>query len=264
MLIIGERINGTRKKVGAAIATRDAEHIKNEAKCQVDAGAGYIDINAGTVGDKEVEDTRWLAETVRGVVDVPLCIDSPNPLALRAGLEIAGKDAMINSITGEKERMKDILPLVKEFQTNVVCLLMDDTGLISGVEERITLARDITKKLESEGVAADRIYFDPTVKPVSTEPGQGASGLAVITGILSQIPGAHTTCGLSNISFGLPQRPILNSIYLAQMAAAGLDSVIIDPLNKTVMTALTAARALLGRDEMCMEYIQASRAGTLG
>ena len=263
MLIIGERINGTRKKIGAAIAARDADHIKNEAKRQMDAGAAWLDVNAGTVGRKEVDDMRWLVETVRSVVDAPLCIDSPNPEALRAGLESAGPNAMVNSITGEQKRLDEIVPLVKEFNTQVICLLMDDSGLIDGVEERVKLAGDIVRRLEADGVGPDRIYFDPTVKPVSTEPDQGVSGLRVIAEISSQLPKAHTTCGLSNISFGLPNRYTLNATYLAQMMAAGLDSAIIDPLNKTVMTALRAAHALLGKDEMCIEYIQAARAGDI-
>lgn len=263
MLIIGERINGTRKKVGAAIKDRDADHIKSEASRQADAGAAWLDVNAGTVAQDEVDDIRWLVETIRSVTDKPLCIDSPNPEALRAGLEIAGANAMVNSITGEKKRLGEIAPLVKEFNANVICLLMDDSGLISGVEERVKLAGDILSKLESDGIGREKVYFDPTVKPVSTEPDQGVSGIRVIAEISSRFPEANTTCGLSNISFGLPNRHTLNATYLAQMMASGLDSAIIDPLNKTVMTTLKAAHALLGQDEMCMEYIQAARAGNL-
>jgi cobalamin-dependent methionine synthase I len=259
MLIIGERINGTRKRIGEAIRSRDAGRIVKEAKRQVAAGAGYLDVNAGTVGDKEVEDMRWLVETVRAAVDVPLCVDSPNPDALRAGLEIAGDDPMVNSITGEKQRIEDIVPIVKEFDTRVVCLLMDDTGLLSGVDERTKLAADLTSALEKEGIGNERLHFDPCVMPVSTEPDQGASGLAVVSWISKELPGVHTTCGLSNVSFGLPNRSALNAAYLAMMVSAGLDSVIIDPLNETVMDSLMSARALVGQDEMCLEYIQAAR-----
>lgn len=263
MLVIGERINGTRKKIAAAIESRDAAHITGEAKRQVAAGAGCLDVNAGTVGEKEVADMCWLVETVRTVTDVPLCIDSPNPEALRAGLKGAGNDPVVNSITGEQHRLDDILPLVSEFNTRVVCLLMDDSGLLSGVDERVELAREIAGKLKAEGIGNNRIYFDPTVKPVSTEPDQGASGLSVVRTIMSELPEAHTTCGLSNISFGLPARGALNAAYLAQMIAAGLDSVITDPLNMAVMTAMRAGLALMGRDQMCMGYIQASRDGVL-
>ncbi len=260
MLIIGERINGTRKRIGEAIRARDEKHIVKEATRQVEAGAGCLDVNAGTVGDREVEDMRWLVKTVRAAVDVPLCVDSPNPAALRAGLELAGDDPMVNSITGEKQRMEEIVPIVKEFGTRVVCLLMNDSGLLSGVDERTTLAAVLASALEKEDIGNERLYFDPCVKPVSTEPDQGASGLAVVSWISSELPEAHTTCGLSNVSFGLPNRSILNAAYLAMMTNAGLDSVIVDPLNETVMDSLRSARALLGQDEMCMEYITAARA----
>jgi 5-methyltetrahydrofolate--homocysteine methyltransferase len=167
---------------------------------------------------------------------------------------------MVNSITGEKQRMEEIVPIVKEFGTRIVCLLMDDSGLLSGVDERTKLAADLAAAIEKEGVGNDRLYFDPCVRPVSTEPDQGTSGLEVVSWISKELSGAHTTCGLSNVSFGLPNRSILNAAYLAMMTNAGLDSVIIDPLNETVMDSLRSARALLGQDEMCMEYIQAERA----
>jgi 5-methyltetrahydrofolate--homocysteine methyltransferase len=263
MLVVGERINGTRKKIAEAIAKRDAAFIRHEARRQTEAGANYLDINAGTVGDKEIRDMQWLVETVRAEVSAPLCIDSPNPSALQAGLRLAGSDPMVNSITGETGRFDDIAPVAAEFGARVVCLLMDDRGLLSGVDERVRLASDIAGRLEKMGIRNELIHFDPCVKPVSTDPESGAKGLAVVGRIAGEIAGAHTICGLSNVSFGLPERPVLNGAYVAMMIGAGLDSVIMDPLDKRVAGSLRAALALAGRDEMCMGYIGAAREGML-
>ncbi len=263
MLIIGERINGTRKAVGEAVKSRNADVIRREAEKQLEAGAVYLDVNAGTTGEREVEDMEWLVRTVREVTDAPLCIDSPNPEALRVGLKEAGGPAIVNSITAQEERYASIVPVVKEFDAAVICILMDDQGMHHDVDGRFAIAVRMVERLGADGISPDRIYFDPAVRPVATEPDQGKAGVELVRRIMGELEGVHTTCGLSNISFGLPERAWLNATYLAMLMGAGLDCAIADPTNRKLRSVLLAAKAILGEDTMCMEYIQAAREGVL-
>jgi len=261
MLVVGERINSTRKNIREAVRARKVEFIGGEAKKQVEAGADYVDVNAGTSVAHEVDDLKWLVETVQSAVEAPLCIDSANPAALKAVLPLAKKPAIINSITGEKARMDSILPLVVESGSSVVALVMDDRGLPEDVEGRMAAAEVLIPALEKAGVARDRIYVDPLVRPVSTDIRQGLNVLETVRRVTAAWPGIHTICGLSNISFGLPARNVLNAAFLALMIEAGLDAAIIDPTEPRMMANVAAAEALLGRDEYCMNYITAQRSG---
>ncbi len=263
MLVIGERINSTRKRIREAVRARDAAFIAGEAAKQVAAGADYIDVNAGTSVAHEIDDLKWLVETVQGAVDAPLCIDSANPAALAAALALVKKTPIVNSITGEKARVDAILPLVKEYNAHVVALVMDDSGMPEDAEARLKVARTLIPALEKEGVSLDRIHVDPLVRPVSTDMKQGAEVLKTVRGVMAAFPGVHTICGLSNVSFGLPVRNVLNSTFFALMIEAGLDGALIDPTEPRMMATVAAAEALLGRDDFCMRYIEAHRAGRL-
>ena len=263
MLIIAERINSTRKRIGKAVLARDAEYISREAVKQADAGGGYIDANAGTSVANEVADLVWLTETIQSATDVPVCLDSANPEALAAALKVHSGNAMINSITGEKVRLDGIVPLVAEYGTRVVALPMDDSGMPETADDRLRVAANIVKTLDGKGVALDRIYFDPLIRPISTNPEQMAAALDATTRIMTEFPGVHTICGLSNISFGLPQRKLLNRSFLTLMINAGLDSAILDPTTAGLMSTVYAVEALVGRDEFCMNFITAERAGKL-
>jgi 5-methyltetrahydrofolate--homocysteine methyltransferase len=263
MLIVGERINSTRKYIREAVRARNAEFIAKEATSQVEAGAGYVDVNAGTSVAHEVDDMKWLVETVQSAVDAPLCIDSANPNAIKAALALVKRPAIINSITGEKARIDAILPLVLESGSSVVALVMDDAGLPEDVEGRLSAAEKLIPALEKAGVARERIFVDPLVRPVSTDIKQGLAVLETVRTVNANWPGIHTICGLSNVSFGLPARNALNSTFLALMIQAGLDSAIIDPTEPRMTAAIAAAEALLGRDEYCMNYITAHRAGRI-
>lgn len=261
MLVVGERINSTRKHIREAVRARNVEYIAGEARKQVEAGADYVDVNAGTSVAHEVDDLKWLVETVQSAVEAPLCIDSANPTALKAALALAKKEVIINSITGEKARIDSILPLVLEARTRVVALVMDDRGLPEDLEGRISAAEALIPALEKAGVPRDKIYVDPLVRPVSTDTRQGAIVLETVRRVSTTWPGIHTICGLSNISFGLPARNVLNATFLALMIEAGLDSAIIDPTEARMMANVVAAEALIGRDEYCMNYITAHRSG---
>ncbi|MHC4712165.1 MAG: dihydropteroate synthase [Planctomycetota bacterium] len=261
MLIVGERINSTRRRINRAVRNRDAALIAREAKRQVEAGADYIDVNAGTSVAREAEDLVWLVETVQSAVEAPLCIDSANPDALRGALSLATGTPIINSITAEAARKDRILPLVLESNAAVVALLMDDSGMPEDAAGRIKVAEKLIPELEDAGVGRERIHIDPLVRPVSTDTKQGFEVLETVHTVMTRWPGVHTICGLSNVSFGLPARNVLNATFLALMMQAGLDGAIIDPTEPRMTATIAAAEAILGRDDFCMKYIEAHRSG---
>ncbi|MHB1458206.1 MAG: methyltetrahydrofolate cobalamin methyltransferase [Armatimonadota bacterium] len=261
MLIVGERINTSRKGISPAVEGRDSEFIIDTAQKQYEAGAGYIDVNAGTLVEKEPEALEWLVKTVQGAIDVSLTIDSPNPVAIKRALEAHKGQAMINSITAEKERYENILPLVKEHKTKVIALAMDDSGIPTTSEGRLKAAHKLVDNLTSEGIALDDIYVDPLVYPIATGSHYGRAVLDTISTIRREYPGIHAICGLSNVSHGLPIRKLLNQAFLVMCMTAGLDAAIIDPLDQRLMALVQASDALLGNDEYCAEYIAASRQG---
>lgn len=263
MLIIGERINTSRKDIRPAVENKDKEFIQREARLQIEAGAEVIDVNCGTRVKEEPEDLEWLVKTVQEVVAAPLCIDSPNPLALERALSVHRGRAFINSITLEEERMGHILPLIKKNNARVIALTMDDKGMPSDSKTRVDIAGKLLKALEGEGMKREDIYFDPLVRPLGTDPEQGLMVLETIKTIMDKFPGAHTFCGLSNISFGLPLRSLLNQNFLTMAMVMGLDAVMIDPLDKRMMSSLRASLALLNKDEFALQYIKAFREGKL-
>lgn len=264
MLIVGERINTSRKRIRRAVEARDVKFIQNEAQTQVAAGATYVDVNAGTSVKSEVEDLKWLVEVVQEAVRVPLCIDSPNPKAMAEALRRhRNGQPMLNSITAEKDRLKEILPLVKENDTLIVALCMGESGPPSNVEQRLTNAKTMRDALVAAGIPLERAYFDPVIFPVSTNPEGVRAALDCVRAIMKDFGGAHTICGMSNISYGLPKRNHLNRSFLTLLLDAGADGLIIDPTEPQIMSTLLATRALLGKDEYCMEYITAEREGRL-
>jgi 5-methyltetrahydrofolate--homocysteine methyltransferase len=263
VLVVGERINTSRKSIRPAVENKDKEFIQKEAKLQIEAGAGMVDVNCGTRVAQEPEDLEWLVTTVQEAVTTPLCIDSPNPRALERALSAHKGKALINSITLEKERIKNTLPLVKKNNARVVALTMDDRGMPDDSKARVEIAGKLLETLEGEGIKREDVYFDPLVRPIGTDPGQSLMVLETIKIIMEKFPGVHTFCGLSNISFGLPLRPLLNQNFLTMAMVMGLDSVMIDPLNQRMMSSLKASLALLNKDEFCLEYINAFREGKL-
>jgi 5-methyltetrahydrofolate--homocysteine methyltransferase len=262
MLIVGERINATRKKVGAAVQAQDAEHIKMEAVKQVEAGAHYIDVNGGIPG-KEIEYLQWLVDVVQEVVDVPLCLDSADANALAAALPKCNQPPLINSITLEEERLEKVTPLITEYGARVIGLCLSDDGPPKALEDRLDFAARLIDRLTGDGIPLENIYVDPCVFPISATPDAGSFVLDAIAWIHSEYPGIHTICGASNVSFGLPVRKLLNSVFLTMLIARGLDSAIIDPCNSLTKASILAAEALSGRDDFCASYIEAFRAGQL-
>ncbi len=265
MIIIGELINGTREPVHEAMVEQDEATIAELAVRQREAGADYIDCNVGMVGEREVEHMRWLVRTVGGATDTPIAIDTASPDAMRAGLdEYAGEAApIINSITLERRRMDEMLPLVAGSGARVIALVMTDEGVPAGVGARVAAALRGVEALEGAGVSADDVFIDPIVTPLSVEPSGPRTACDAMAEIVRARPECHLICGLSNVSHGLPRRAVLNRVFLAQAIISGLDSAILDPLDPGIRQTIYAAEALAGRDEWCARYLRAYRGGEL-
>jgi len=264
MLIVGERINTSRKAIEPAVRDRDVEFVTKLANDQVDAGASYVDCNAGTLREGEPEALEWLVKTVQEAVSVPVCIDSPSSAAIARALavcDMARGKPMINSITAESERFQQILPLAKEYQTKLVALCMDDTGIQQAADKRFVVAKDLVNRLTDGGIALDDVYVDPLTFPIGTGSEFGVAMLEIIQSIKNEFPGVHVIAGISNISQGLPVRKLLNQAMTILAMDRGLDAAIIDPLDQYLMALIAATRALLGQDEFCMDYITRAREG---
>ncbi|MGD2037446.1 MAG: dihydropteroate synthase, partial [Desulfobacterales bacterium] len=210
MIIVGELINASRKKIAAAIESQDTATIQAIAKEQYENGANYIDVNAGVFVGKEPEYLQWLTSTVQAAVDAPCCIDSPDPKAIEAALAVHKGTPMINSISMEKERYDALLPIVAGTDFKVVALCMSDKGMPQTTDERMAIAEELVNNLVKNKVPVDNIYVDPLVQPISTNDKFGVEFLNSVERILKTFPGIHTVCGLSNISYGLPERKFLN------------------------------------------------------
>jgi cobalamin-dependent methionine synthase I len=259
MIIVGELINASRKKISEAIKSGDADFISAIAAEQKEKGADYIDVNAGTFVDDEAEKLCWLVETVQSKVDAPCCIDSPDPKAIEQALKVHQGTAMVNSISLEKERYEAMLPLIAGTDLKIVALCMSDDGMPQTCDERMAVADKLVNSLVANNVPLENIYVDPLVQPVSTNDNYGKEFLAAISGIMAKFPGVHTCCGLSNISFGLPTRKMINQTFMVMAINSGLDAAIIDPLDARMMAAIVTAEMISGRDEYCGEYIQCYR-----
>jgi len=260
MLIVGELINASRKAVAAAIEKQDQETIMKIARDQTDAGADFIDVNAGVFVGKEPEYLEWLVKTVQAAVDGPCCIDSPDPKAIEKALAVHKGTAMINSISLEKDRYDTLMPIIAGTDLKVVALCMSDEGMPETTADRMKIADKLVNGLVQNQIPLENIYVDPLVQPVSTNNDFGVEFLSAIEQIIKTFEGIHTVCGLSNISFGLPDRKFLNQTFMSMAIAKGLDGAIVNPLDKKMMANIIAAEALSGKDDYCMEYLKAYRA----
>ena len=261
MIIIGERINSTRAHIQEAIDARDAAYIVKEAAAQIDAGANFIDVNcAMSLGD-ELQDIDWVISVIQSELKgAGICIDSPNHLAIERAIQVykGGGKLFINSITGEDDRMKRIVPLAVKSKANLIALTMDESGMPNTAEERLEMAKKILIKVGDLGLPEENLYFDPLIRPVSTEPTQAKEFLRSIP-MIKGLGNVKTICGLSNVSYGLPNRKLINSVFLTMAIQAGLDAAILDPTDNRIMSNIAASGALLGTDEYCAEYIAAFR-----
>ena len=257
--IVGERINATRKRIGEAVAAKDEKRIRKEARKQAEAGADYIDVNAGLAGANEVENLVWLVETVQSEIDKPLCLDSADPEALRNAFDHTKQTPLVNSINGDPARIEGILPLVAEKGASVVALCMEEGGMPTTVADRMKIAERLAEAAGAANVEMSRIFYDPCVLAASTSQDQPLIVLETAREIKKAWPDAHVISGLSNVSFGMPLRGLINRTYLVMLMAYGADAFIIDPTKAPMRDAIAAAGLLVGRDEFGMDFITAVR-----
>lgn len=248
-----------------ALLGHDEDFIRDAAEEQARKGAGYIDVNVATgkgSPGQEKKDMGWAVRLVQEASGKPVAIDTTDPAVLEAGLQAHQGQAMINSITGEKDRLEDFLKLAGRYQSLVIALPISDRGIPPTPEERLEVCHGILEEAQRHQVPPSHLYFDPLVLPVSVETGHGLRSIETLEGI-KKIPGVKTTLGLSNISYGMPQRKLLNRAFLA-LCLRYLDSAILDPLDQPLVALLRAGNTLLGKDKMCMDYLKAYRRGELG
>ncbi len=262
-VIIGERINPTgRKALAAEMLAGNFERVKADALAQVQAGATVLDVNAGlgvaNAHELEPEVMVKAIEAVQSVVDVPLCIDSSVPGALIAGLKAAGGRPLINSVTGEDDRLEKVLPLVAEYKVAVIAISNDESGISMDPKVRFEVAKRIVLRAESYGIPREDVLIDPLVMPVGAVNMAGRAVLDILRWIHDEL-GCNTVCGASNVSFGLPDREAINATFLAMLVAGGMTSAITNPLKPELKKAVMAADMLVGNDADCMRWLKYQR-----
>ncbi|MBN8291220.1 methyltetrahydrofolate cobalamin methyltransferase [Rhodobacter sp. NTK016B] len=271
--VIGERINPTgRKKLAAELEMGDFSTVEKDALEQVVCGATVLDINSGAVfSNKMAEDPRYadnnfvepplmeqLVKTVQAITDVPLCIDSSVPGALEAGLQAANGRPLLNSVTGEEERLELVLPLVKKYNVPVVAISNDDTGISQDPDVRFAVAKKIVERAADFGIPAHDIVVDPLVMPIGAMATAGHQVFALVRRLRDEL-GVNTTCGASNISFGLPNRHGINGAFLPMSIGAGMTSAIMNPVRSQEMEAIRAANLLMNHDANGGEWIRLAK-----
>lgn len=264
MIIIGEKINGSIPSVGKAIGERNGEFIRNLAQAQSEAGAAYIDVCASVHSGREVETLKWLIDLVQEVTDTPIAVDSPDARVCAEASAFCRKPGLINSVSMEGDKADVIFPKLAATKWECVALLSDDAGIPKTAEKRLQVFEALMKKAKEYGIDPARLHIDPLVEMLCTS----EDGINMITGVMKEIkaqyPTIHITGGASNISFNLPARRLVNQSFVVLAMNAGMDSVILDPLNRDLMGMIFSTEALLGRDEFCMEYIRGYRKGIFG
>jgi len=262
MLIIGEKINGTIGRVKEAVQARDEAFIVDLARLQLENGAGIVDVNVGA-GDDEADNLVWATQIIQKRLEVPLVLDSGNPDALLAAMEVHQGRPILNSISAEEWKMEKLLPAILKNECGIVALCMDDNGMPSGPEATFQVADKIIQQLTQAGVKSEDIYVDPLVLSIATEFQAAKMAADSIRLILQKHPNVHTIMAISNISFGLPSRRLLNRAFLVAAMSAGLDSFLVDVNDRALMAMIWAANLLSGNDEGCRSYLKAYRAGIL-
>lgn len=258
-VIIGERINPTgRKKLAAEMAAGNYDRVRLDAVAQVQAGALMLDVNAGI---PMADEPAILAESIRivqGLVDVPLSIDSSIVAALNAGLKAYQGKPLVNSVTGEDERLEAVLPLVAEHHAAVIGISNDETGISEDPDVRFSIAKKIVERAESYGIPRQDVLIDPLVMPIGAVRSAGTAVFAIVRRVQEEL-GVNTVCGASNVSFGLPDRVALNATFLAMAIAAGMTSAITNPLEEQIHKTILATNVLMGVDENCEAWLRAQR-----
>ena len=259
-VIIGERINPTGRKVLAAeMAAGDYSRVETDALAQVAAGAHMLDVNAGIPLADEPAILARAIELVQSVTDVPLSIDSSIVEALERGLGVYQGKALVNSVTGEEERLETVLPLVKKHGAAVVAISNDETGISEDPDERFAVAKKIVERAADHGIPVSDVVVDPLVMPIGAINQAGRQVMHIVRRLREELK-VNSTCGASNVSFGLPNRPGINSAFLTMAMGAGMTSAITNPIEPELMSAIMGADVMMGHDPDCRRWIQKFRA----
>ena len=265
MIIIGEKINGAIPKVAEAIKNRDGAYISNLAKEQETAGADYLDVCAGTSPAEEYDALCWMIDVVQNSAAIPICIDSPDPRTLHKIFPKLLLPGLVNSVSMEGEKCEVLLPILCDApEWGVIALCCDNKGIASSKEEKTRIAFSIIEKAAEYGISPDRMHIDPLVLSLPAVNDSALHFCEAAVEIKARYPEIKITAALSNISYGMPARGVVNRSFLTLAMHAGLDSVIADPLNRDVIGAIYATEALLGRDRLCRNYNKAYRNGKIG
>ena len=259
MIIIGEKINGSIREIKAAIERRDERFIRDLAKKQTEAGADYLDVCAGTASEIEAETLRWLTRVVQDTVDTPICIDSPNVRVIEEVLQCVRRAGIINSVSDEGENCDVVFSLVKGTQWQVIAQTINKDGIPANPEGRLAITEAIIDKALKYGISPDRLHIDPLVAAISADNQSVLKFISSATGIKNAFPTVKVTAAISNISFGMPLRKVLNQHFYTLAVYAGLDSAVLDPCDSDMRVAILAAEALTGRDRFCRGFTNAYR-----
>ncbi len=259
-IIIGEKINSTNAKVRAVLEKRDEAALVSLATDQFEAGASWIDINAAMLMDRELETLLWAGGTILENLEAGVCADSPNAAVLEKCAREFGERCIVNSLTADVEMLPRMVQVVAETGAGAIVMLKDSDGIPPRADGRIALAREAAGAASNSGLEPERIFFDPVFQPVATGSEGLETALSTLRALASEFPGFHRVGGLSNVSFGLPKRKVVNGAFLAMAVSHGLDTVICDPTDNRLIDVLKASEALAGRDPGCLRYLKHYRA----
>jgi 5-methyltetrahydrofolate--homocysteine methyltransferase len=258
-VIIGERINPTGRKILAAeMSAGDFSRVESDARAQVEAGAHMLDVNAGIPLADEPAILARAIQLVQSITDVPLSIDSSIVAALEAGLRVYKGKALVNSVTGEEERLQSVLPLIKKYGAAVVAISNDETGISEDPDVRFEVAKRIVQRALDHGIPASDIVVDPLVMPIGAINRAAVQVMRLVHRLKTELK-VNTTCGASNISFGLPRRNGINAAFLTMAIGSGMTSAITNPLHPEVVEAVLGADVMMGHDPDCARWIRKFR-----
>jgi len=258
-VMIGERINPTGRKILAEeMAAGDFSRVERDAIAQVEAGAQMLDVNAGIPLADEPAILAKAIQLVQSITDVPLSIDSSIVAALEAGLAVYKGKALVNSVTGEEERLEAVLPLVKKYGAAVIAISNDETGIAEDPDERFAVAKKIVERAADHGIPRSDIVVDPLIMPLGAVNLAGVQAMHIIRRLRNELK-VNTSCGASNISFGLPARGGINAAFLCMAIGAGMTSAITNPCHDEILKAVLGADAMMGHDPSCMRWLRKYR-----
>jgi len=265
MIIIAEKLNGSIPSCAKAIAERDEEYIKDLAKRQADSGADFIDCCA-SVKENELETIKWMIELIQSVTECPISVDSPDVSVIIEAMTFCNKPGLFNSVSCEGDKIEKAFPVLAKPENEkwqVMALLCDDTGIPKTIEKRIEVLDRIMNSATEYGISEKRIHIDPLIEMLCTT--DDGEGILMIFDLIKHIrktyPKVHISGGISNVSYNLPARRIVNQAFTVLAINAGLDSAVLDPLNADLRGVILAAEAMLGHDDFCSEYVAAYREG---